>query len=50
MMHLSHSQFMRAKRELKEAGLVDYDGQIGDLTPLIREWEERTGEKMDCEL
>jgi len=50
MFSMSHSQFMRAKRELRDAGLIDYDGNIGDLTPLIEQWEKRTGKVWEYEL
>ena len=47
---LNHGQFMRAKRELRNAGLLDYEGCPGDYQHLIERWEQVTGQKWEFEL
>jgi len=47
---LSHGQFMRAKKQLRDAGLLDYDGNPGNYSHLIERWERVTGEKWELEI
>ena len=47
---LSHGQFMRAKKQLRDAGLLDYDGKPGDYAHLIARWEQCTGGKWEYDL
>ena len=41
---ISHGQFMRYKKQLRDAGLLDYEGNPGDYTHLKERWEQVTGE------
>ena len=50
MLCLSHGQFMRAKRQLRDAGLLDYDGNPGDYSHLVERWERVTGGKWEYEV
>ena len=50
MLGLSHGQLMRAKRQLRDKGLLDYDGNPGDYTHLKKRWEERTGYEWEGDL
>lgn len=44
---IGYQQLMRCKRQLRDAGLLDYDGNFGDMTHIIRRWEKRTGEQWE---
>lgn len=50
MLGLTHSQLIRSKRQLRDAGLVDYNGGIGDLSKIIKRWETQTGETWEYRL
>ncbi len=50
MLGLSHGQYMRAKKQLQDAGLLDYDGNPGNYDHLIHRWEKISGEKWGFEL
>lgn len=41
----SHGQFMRSKKQLRDAGLLDYDGNPGDYSKIIQRWEIRNRAK-----
>lgn len=46
MLSLKHGQWMRIKKQLKNARLVDYEGNYGDgWKPLIARWEEYNSQK-----
>ena len=47
---MSYGKFMRAKKELKDKSLLDYNGQPGDYSNLIANWEKATGEKWEADL
>ena len=40
MWNISESRWKGIKRQLKDLKLMDYEGNIGDLTPIIVMWEE----------
>jgi hypothetical protein len=42
-MFTSEGKFMRAKRELRDKNLLDYDCEPGDYSELIKRWEKATG-------
>lgn len=44
MLGFTLSQLSRSKRQLAKAGFVNMDGTIGDLAPIIKRYEARTGE------
>ncbi len=50
ILSLSHGQFMRAKKQLKDAELLDYEGNPGDYSHLIERWEKCTGGQWRYEL
>jgi hypothetical protein len=46
MLSLNHGQWMRIKRQLRDADLVDYEGNYGNgWEKLIKRWEEYHHEK-----
>ena len=47
---LSHGQFMRAKKLLRDKNLLDYEGRPGSYQHLIDRWESCTGEKWEWEI
>jgi hypothetical protein len=44
---ISLQQLLRSKRQLRDAKLLDYDGHIGDLTPIIERWEAAQNTKWE---
>lgn len=50
MLCLSHGQFMRAKKQLKDAGLLDYTGSPGDYSHLVKRWERISGYEWEYEV
>ena len=50
MLGFSHAQLMRSKRQLKDAGFLDYNGNLGDLQPIVTEWEQRNNQKWEYRL
>jgi hypothetical protein len=50
MLGFNHSKWMRIKKQLRDAGLVDYDGNIGDLKTIIECWEDKNGQTWEYEL
>ncbi len=50
MLGLNHGPFMRIKKQLRDAGLLDYEGNPGDYTHLKERWERMTGETWRYEL
>jgi len=50
MLGISHSQLMRSKKQLRDTGFLDYSGNLGDLTPIIDQWEARNNCKWEYRL
>ncbi len=47
---MPHGPYMRAKKALRDAKLVDYDGNVADLSHLVARWEAVIGEKWGYEI
>jgi len=50
MFGLSHGRFMRAKKQLRDAGLLDYEGKPGDYSELVERWEKINKAKWEYDL
>ena len=50
MLGFSHSLLMRCKRQLRDKGFLDYQGNLGNLQPIIDEWEKQHNRKWEYRL